>query len=125
MPITPELIVGQVTLASPLFVLVSLSYTMGRWGRWGTAASKALSAFVFTIAMPAMLFRKIAAFGDLSTVDARLLIAFFGGCALVFLVGRLLSWHLFRHDGTQQSVFTLGSGCSTTSCLASRSHTCC
>jgi len=108
MPITPELIAGQVMLASPLFVLVFLGFALGRWGGWGAEASKALSAFVFTIAMPAMLFRQMATFGDLSGVDARLLIAFFGGCAVVFLVGRLLSWRLFGHDGTQQSVFALG-----------------
>ena len=101
-------VLDQVLLASPLFVLVFLGYGLGRWGGWGKDASKALSAFVFTVAMPALLFRQMATFGDLSGVDARLLIAFFGGCLLVFAVGRLLSWRLFGHDGTQQSVFALG-----------------
>jgi len=101
-------VLDQVLLASPLFVLVFLGYGLGRWGGWGKDASKALSSFVFSVAMPALLFRQMATFGDLSGVDARLLIAFFGGCLLVFAVGRLLSWRLFGHDGTQQSVFALG-----------------
>jgi len=98
----------QFALASPLFVLVFLGYALGQWGGWGKDASKALSAFVFSIAMPALLFRQMAGFGSVSGVDARLLIAFFGGCLVVFVVGRLLSWRLFDHDGTQQSVFALG-----------------
>jgi len=108
MLVTPERIADQVLLASPLFVLVFLGYGLGRWGGWGKDASKALSAFVFTIAMPALLFRQMATFGDLSGVDARLLIAFFGGCLVVFAVGRLLSWRLFGHNGVEQSVFGLG-----------------
>ena len=103
-----DTILDQILLASPLFVLVFLGYGLGRWGGWGKDASKALSAFVFTIAMPALLFRQMATFGDLSGVDARLLIAFFGGCLVVFAVGRLLSWRLFGHSGVEQSVFGLG-----------------
>ena len=103
-----DTILDQIALASPLFVLVFLGYGLGRWGGWGKDASKALSSFVFTVAMPALLFRQMATFGDLSGVDARLLIAFFGGCGAVFVVGRLLSWRLFGHNGTQQSVFALG-----------------
>lgn len=108
MLVTPDRIAGQILLASPLFVLVFLGYALGRWGGWDKEASKALSAFVFSIAMPALLFRQMATFGDLSGVDARLLIAFFGGCGVVFVVGRLLGWRLFSLDGTQQSVFALG-----------------
>ena len=35
------------------------------------------------------------------------LIAFFGGCLLVFAIGRLLAWRVFRLDGVSQSVFAL------------------
>ncbi|MCF8191850.1 MAG: AEC family transporter [Burkholderiales bacterium] len=108
MPVDPNRIADQVLLASPLFALVFLGYGLGRWGGWGKEASKALSAFVFTVAMPALLFRQMAGFGELSGVDARLLIAFFGGCLVVFVVGRLLSWRLFGHNGVEQSVFGLG-----------------
>jgi len=104
----PHTILDQIFLASPLFLLVALGYALGRWGGWGHQVSKALSGFVFSIALPALLFRQMATFGDLSGVDARLLVAFFGGCLLVFAVGRLLSWQLFRHNGAEQSVFALG-----------------
>lgn len=108
MPLPIDRVLDQILLASPLFVLVLLGYALGRWGGWGKEASRSLSSFVFLVAMPALLFRQMASFGDLSGVDARLLIAFFGGCGVVFVIGRLLSWRLFQHDGTQQSVFALG-----------------
>jgi malonate transporter len=37
----------------------------------------------------------------------RLLIAFFGGCLIVFAIGRLLARSLFGLDGVSQSVFAL------------------
>jgi predicted permease len=47
-------------------------------------------------------------FSRLPPVDARLLIAFFGSCLIVFVIGRLLALWLFRLDGVAQSVFALG-----------------
>jgi predicted permease len=41
-------------------------------------------------------------------VDTRLLVAFFGGCLIVFVLGRLIGRWLFALDGVQQSVFALG-----------------
>ena len=55
-----------------------------------------------------MLFRLMANARDLHRVDARLLIAFFGGCLIVFIIVRLVSWKVFRLDGVSQSVFALG-----------------
>jgi predicted permease len=43
----------------------------------------------------------------LPPVDARLLIAFFGGCFIVFAIGRFVSARVFRLDGVSQSVFAL------------------
>ncbi|MDS4029385.1 MAG: AEC family transporter, partial [Candidatus Contendobacter sp.] len=40
--------------------------------------------------------------------DARLLVAFFGGCLVVFILGRLIAWRVFKLDGVGQSVFALG-----------------
>lgn len=98
----------QILLAAPLFVLVFVGYGIVHWGGWSKAAADALARFVFTIALPAMLFRLMGGFASLPPVDVRLLAAFFGGCLVVFLLGRLLSAKLFRLDGVSQSVFALG-----------------
>lgn len=98
----------QILLAAPLFVLVFVGYGIVHWGGWSKVAADALAKFVFTIALPAMLFRLMSGFASLPPVDVRLLAAFFGGCLVVFLLGRLVSAKLFRLDGVSQSVFALG-----------------
>lgn len=98
----------HLALAFPLFVLVAVGYVLIQWGRWPKAVSDALTRFVFAVALPAMLFRMMSDFSKLPPVDARLLIAFFGSCLLVFVAGRIVSSRFFRHDGVAQSVFALG-----------------
>ena len=100
--------VHHVELAAPLFVLVLVGYVLMRGFAWPQAMSDNLSRFVFSVALPAMLFRLMSDFSQLPPVDARLLIAFFGGCLIVFVLGRLLAWKLFALDGVGQSVFALG-----------------
>lgn len=95
-------------LAAPLFVLVFAGYLLMRVAGWPRAMSESLSRFVFTVALPAMLFRLMSGVSALPPVDARLLVAFFGGCLFVFVAGRLVAWQLFALDGVGQSVFALG-----------------
>ena len=98
----------QILLAAPLFALVFVGYAIMKWGGWNKAGADALAKFVFSIALPAMLFRLMSGFAGLPPVDARLLIAFFGACLIVFVIGRLVSARLFGLDGVSQSLFALG-----------------
>ena len=98
----------HLSLALPLFLLVLTGYAAMRLSGWPTVVSDSLTRFVFSVAMPAMLFRLMSDSAKLPPVDSRLLIAFFGGCLIVFAIGRLLSWKLFALDGVSQSVFALG-----------------
>ncbi|RLJ65028.1 AEC family transporter [Sulfurisoma sediminicola] len=95
-------------LASPLFLLVLIGYGVARSGRWPLSVSDALGRFAYAVAMPAMLFRMMSDFSKMPPVDVRLLLAFFGGCLIVFFIGRLVAATLFRLDGVAQSVFALG-----------------
>lgn len=96
------------SLASPLFLLVLLGYALARSGRWPETVSEALGRFAYAVAMPAMLFRMMSDFSRMPAVDVRLLLAFFGGCLIVFVIGRIVAHSLFRLDGVAQSVFALG-----------------
>ena len=98
----------QIVHAAPLFILVLMGYALMRIGRWPPALSDAFTRFVFGVAMPALLFHLMSDFSKLPRVDARLLIAFFGGCVVTFVLARLLSWRLFGLNGVEQSVFALG-----------------
>jgi len=95
-------------LASPLFLLILLGYGLMRGLGWPRSMSDNLTQFLFTAALPAMLFRMMSDFSTLPPVDARLLIAFFGSCLIVFAIGRLIAWKYFKLDGVSQSVFALG-----------------
>ena len=94
-------------LTAPLFLLVAVGYVMSRAG-WPRSASDALTRFVFVVAIPTFLFRLMSDFSRLPHVDARLLIAFFGGCLIVYIAGRITAATLFRMDGVSQSVFAMG-----------------
>lgn len=98
----------HLALVSPLFILIALGFSMMRWGHWPRPISDALTRFVFAVALPAMLFCLMSDFSRLPPVDARLLIAFFGSCLIVFVIGRLVAWRLLRLDNVAQSVFALG-----------------
>lgn len=89
-------------------MLVLAGYLLAASGRWPKSASDALSKFVFAVAVPALLFSLMSDFSKLPPVDARLLIAFFGGCLVVFALGRAVGLWLFGLNGVQQSVFALG-----------------
>lgn len=98
----------QLSLAAPLFALVAVGYVLVRVGGWTKPVSDGLARFVFGIAMPALLFRLMSGLASLPPVDIKLLLAFFGGCLLVFVLGRLIGARLLRLDGVAQSVFALG-----------------
>jgi malonate transporter and related proteins len=95
-------------LTAPLFLLVLLGYALTRWGRWPKPVADALTRFVFSIAIPALLFHLMSDFSRLPPVDARLLIAYFGACMIVFVLARFIAARFFRLDGVAQSVFALG-----------------
>jgi malonate transporter and related proteins len=97
-----------VALTAPLFILVLLGFCLTRWAGWPKPVSDALTRFVFSVAIPALLFRMMSDFSRLPKVDARLLIAYFGSCFIVFLLGRWIARRVFHMDGVSQSVFALG-----------------
>lgn len=78
----------QIVLSLPLFVLIALGYGLIRWAKWPSSITDGLTRFVFSLALPAMLFRMMCDFSQRPAVDARLLIAFFGSCLIVFVLGR-------------------------------------
>ena len=103
-----QLFLDRLGAAGPLFVLIFAGYAIVRWARWPGAVADALTRFVFSLALPALLFHTMSDFSSLPPVDARLLIAFFGGALLVFVLGRVLAASVFRLDGVSGSVFALG-----------------
>ncbi len=101
-------LIDLVALTAPLFLLVFVGYALSRWGRWPKVASDALTRFVFAVAIPAFLFRLMSGFPGMPPVDARLLVAYFGGGAITFALARVVAAGAFRMDGVAQSIFGVG-----------------
>jgi malonate transporter and related proteins len=95
-------------LSLPLFAIIAIGYVVARVFHVSERWIDRLSMLCFTVLLPALLFRLMSTTSSLPPVDARLLIAFFGGCLIVFVIGRVLAWQLFKLDGVSQSVFALG-----------------
>lgn len=98
----------QIELALPLFTLILLGYGLVRFGKWPKVVADCLTRFVFSIAIPIMLFRLMSNFSQQPVIDSRLLIAFFGACFICFIIGRLVGSRIFHLDGISGSVFALG-----------------
>jgi hypothetical protein len=58
-------VLQQILLAAPLFLLVFVGYAIMKWAGWTRNGSEALAKFVFTVALPAMLFRLMSGFAEL------------------------------------------------------------
>lgn len=95
-------------LTSPLFALVLIGYLLSRVFGWPRIASDVLTRFVFSVAIPAFLFRLMSDFASMPHVAARLLYVYFGGCLIVYLIGRAVARYAFAMDGASQSVFAMG-----------------
>lgn len=103
------LVVHYFMLSAPLFGMVLLGYLLARSSRWRRQWTVWCSRFVFSVSLPALLFMLLQKqVADLHPTDLRLLIAYFGSCLIVFLVGRALARTRFALDGVGQSVFAMG-----------------
>ena len=96
------------TLLAPMFALAGFGFALARLPFWRRSWTRGISKFVFAVPLPALLVHLMSGLSRLPPVDARLLIAFFGSCLLVFGVGRLVAKLCFQLDGVGQSVFALG-----------------
>lgn len=96
------------TRSLPLFGTVALGYALARSPLWRQRWTAPASRFVFVVPLPAFLFRMMSGLKKMPDVDPGLLVAFFGGCLLVFVLGRLLAARVFQLDGVAQSVLALG-----------------
>lgn len=99
---------GQfIALCAPLFIIVLAGYVLAAWRHWRSTWTTLATRSVFALLLPALLFHMMSRLSALPPVDARLLVAFFGGCLIVFCIGRIAAARLFRLDGVSQSVFGL------------------
>lgn len=99
---------NQIVHSTPLFVLIALGFSLGRFAGCPASVIEGLNRFCFSVPLPCMLFKMMSNFYQSPPVDTRLLIAYFGSCFAVWLVGRFIARSLFRMDAVSASVFSPG-----------------
>ena len=102
------MITHYAVLSAPLFATVLLGYVVASNSRWRGDWTAMLSKLVMNVILPALLFHTMSDLRSLPAVNARLLIAFFGGCGIVFVLGRVIAARAFNLDGVGQSIFAMG-----------------
>jgi len=98
----------QFFLSLPLFILIAVGYGLGRFSGWPVSVNEGLNRLCFNVAIPCMLFNVMSGFYKTPPVDYRLLVAFFGGCFIVYAMGRVIASRFFNLDPVSSSVFALG-----------------
>ena len=67
------------TVGAPVFAIMGLGWTLGRFGLFGPEATRALNGFVFYATFPALIFVSLATTPIEDSVDGPLVAAFSGG----------------------------------------------
>jgi malonate transporter and related proteins len=75
----------------PVFGMIVLGYGFTRLGIFNAAAGKGITLFVFNVAIPALLFKTVAAMEPQSGSPWGLWVAFFGGLAITWMVAAFVS----------------------------------
>jgi malonate transporter and related proteins len=73
-------------IVAPIFVLVAVGYLAARAQWLSETAQKGISEFAFNFAMPALLFRSIATAPAGPPGSARIVLAYFAGVAIVWVI---------------------------------------
>ena len=98
----------HLSLCAPLFLMVFLGWALVKIGMFSHNVTKALSQFVFKLLMPVMLFHLMSDGSNRPPVDWKVLIAFFGSCVVVYIIGNFLGGKLFKQDSTGRVITGMG-----------------
>lgn len=97
-------------IVTPVFGIVVIGWVAARAGVFGKAAIDGISDFVFTIAIPLLLFRTLATAGLPDDIPWNVLLSYYLGVYGVFAAGMLIAAVFFRKGLSEQGAFA-GSAC--------------
>lgn len=99
-----------VTSVVPLFSVIFIGFFAGKIGVIDQAGIRTLVKFVFSLAMPALLFRMMANAEIGATDDWPVLIAYFAAQLPVFIAGFAIGGILLRQSLAEMTIQAFGSG---------------
>ena len=93
-----------IDIVLPVFALLGLGYGAAVGGLFDVASTRALSRFVFQIALPVMLFSSMAEAGTPTEFVPSYLVAYFGGVSVSAILGALAARRLGRKGATERVI---------------------
>lgn len=96
-----------VTIVFPIFAIVLAGYVCGSRKLLGKESSEALNAFVYWVALPAMLFKAMAEVDLARVYNPDFLLAFAGALALTWSLAGIAGRLLFRLNGAEAALHGL------------------
>ena len=94
----------------PVFALIALGFVAAKRGIIPEAGIGGLSAFVFNIAIPALLFRAGTRVFQGAGFDGDVTAAFFAGAMVAYVLGLLIGRFIFRLPLAEQTIIATGGG---------------
>ena len=99
---------ATLTIVVPVFVVILLGYGVGKTRLFSEEGVKALTAFCFYVAIPALLFRAMAGLETPAGFDFRIVLAFYGATMVSYALAMLVSRLLFGLKLADQAIFAAG-----------------
>ncbi len=109
-----EIDMQSLQIISPILAITLVGYIAARSGLLKTAEVQAVSKFVFTLVIPALLFKSTSQATLPDSFEWEFLASFYLAVLFIYMISVLLSKHLFEHNSYEQSVFGLGASYSNT-----------
>ncbi len=96
-----------ISIVVPVFALIAIGYLAGRLGLISAKGGEGLAQFTFTLAIPALLFHKMAT-AELPDVSPYALwAAYYGAAAIVWLAASILSISLLRRTAPESASISM------------------
>lgn len=97
-------------IVAPVFALIALGYAAGRLGWVSDAARTGLAEFTFTLAIPAMLFRKMATAEMPDAAPLAIWAAYFGAVAATWLLATAATSGFLRRPAQDGASIAMSAG---------------
>lgn len=101
-------------IIAPVFALVLVGYAVARTPVWTPGATASFSKFVYYVALPTLLFGKLASGRAFDGVDPLIAAAYFGGCLATMALTVAFSRCVFRISGEEHALIGMAGGFSNT-----------
>ncbi len=106
----PRSMYDVVLIVAPVFGLIALGYCLARFAILSEDAGKGLAEFVFSVAVPALLFRMMVTAEPVEgAAPFALWVSYFGSAGVIWLVAALATLFILRRPAPDGAAIAMGS----------------